>query len=175
MSEEAIKELKAKRDAAIQAKDAKWQREIEQLEQRIEEHTDLDIGGGVKIAIYTRLSEKRKKQYAKLIKELQSSGTKKKVGTGVFDEKGKEIEEWKKILTKNDEIRAENIAYEIMAFTTINPMFTLDWFKDNPDKFAMEDLFNNIYLYYNLQAIKWVEQAASTKTFLAKSGGTKLR
>lgn len=175
MSKEAIKELKAKRDAAIQAKDAKWQREIEQLEQRIEEHTDLDIGSGVKIAIYTRLSEKRKKQYAKLIKELQSSGTKKKVGTGVFDEKGNEIGEWKKILTKSDEIRAEEIAYEVMAFVTVNPIFTVDWFKENPDKFAMEDIFNNIYLYYNLQAIRWIEQAANTKSFRGKPSRTKLR
>lgn len=175
MSEEQIVALKAKRDAAIHANDTKWQHEIEQLEQRTEEHTDLDIGSDIKIAIFTRLNEKRKKRYAKLIKELQSLGTKKKVGTGVFDEKGEEIGEWKKILTKSDETRAEDIAYEIMAFVTINPIFTVDWFKENPDKFAMEDLFNNIYLYYNLQAIRWVEQAASTKSFLAKSGGTKLR
>ena len=173
--EEQERKLIEKFDKLNVEEKGKWQHEIEQLEQRIEEHTDLDIGSGVKIAIYTRLSDKRKKRYVKLIKELQSSGTKQKVGTGIFDEKGEEIKEWKKILTESDETRATEIAYKIMAFITINPLFTVEWFKANPGKFAMEDLFNNIHLYYNLQTIKWVEQAASTKSFLAKSGGAKLR
>jgi len=153
----------------------KWQHEIEQLEQRVEEHFDLDIGNGVKIAIYTRLSEKRKRLYASLVKELKALGAKKKIGTGIFDKDNVEIEEWTIVLNKSDEKRGEEIAYEIMAFTTINPVFTVDWFKKNPDKFAMEDLLNNIFMYYNLQAIQWVEQAVGTKSFRTKSGGTKLR
>ncbi|MBC8521363.1 MAG: hypothetical protein H8D26_05170 [Methanomicrobia archaeon] len=175
MSEEAIKELKAKRDAAIQVQDEKWQREIEQLEQRVEEHTDLDIGNGVKIAIYTRLNEKRKKHYVRLIKELQSLGTRKEVDTGEFDEKGMEIKKWKIVLSESDEKRGEEIGYEIIEFATLNPMFTVTWFKDNPDKFALEDLLNNIVMYYNLQAIRWTEQAVGTKSFRTKPGGTKLR
>lgn len=153
----------------------KWLREIEQLEQRVEEDTDLDIGNGIKIAIYTRLNEKRKKRYARLVKELRGLGTKKKIKTGILDEDGAEIEEWSIVLNEKDEKRGEEIAYEVIAFTTINPLFTVDWFKENPDKFAMEDLLNNIFMYYNLQAIRWIEQAAGTKSFRTKSSGTKLR
>lgn len=172
---QAAKNLKAKYAKKKAEEDEKWQREIEQLEQRTEEHTDLDIGDGVKIAILTRLSEKRKRLYAGLVKELKSLGTKQKIGTGVFDKDGKEIEEWTIKLNKKDEKRGEEIAYEIMAFATINPLFTADWFKENPDKFVMEDLLNNMFMYYNLQAIRWVEQAAGTKSFRTESDGAKLR
>lgn len=172
---QAEKDLKAKYAKQKTEEDEKWQREIEQLEQRIEEHTDLDIGSGVKIAIFTRLNEKRKRLYARLVKELKSLGTKQKTGTGIFDKDGTEIEEWTIVLSESDEKRGEEIAYEIMAFTTINPLFTVDWFKENPDKFAMEDLLNNIFMYYNLQAIRWVEQAAGTKSFRTKPSGSKLR
>lgn len=175
MTVEQEKKIFEKFDALTAEEKEKWQREIKQLEQRVEEHTDLDIGNGVKIAIYTRLNEKRKKVYAELVKELKSLGTIVKVGTGVLDAVGKEIEEEKTVLSETDEKRAEEIAYEIMAFATINPLFTVDWFKENPDKFAMEDLLNNIFMYYNLQAIRWVEQAVNTKSFLGKSSGTKLR
>lgn len=172
---QAEKELKAKYAKQKTEEDEKWQREIEQLEQRVEEHTDLDIGGGVKIAIFTRLNEKRKRQYARRVKELKSLGTKKKVKTGVLDEDGIENEEWSIVLNEKDEKRGEEIAYEIIAFTTINPLFTVGWFKENPDKFAMEDLLNNIFMYYNLQAIRWVEQAAGTKSFRTKSSRSELR
>jgi len=172
---QAEAKLVAKYKDKTTEEDLKWQREIEQLEQRTEEHTDLDIGDGVKIAIYTRLSEKRKRLYAGLVKELKSLGTKTKVGTGVYDEDGREIEEWTIKLNESDENRGEEIAYEIMAFTTINPVFTVEWFKENPDKFVMEELLNNIFMFYNLQAMRWVEQAVSTKSFRTKSDRSKLR
>ena len=173
--EEREKKLIEKFDKLNAEDQTKWQREIEQLEQRTEEHTDLDIGDGIKIAIYTRLSEKRKRLYAGLVKELKSLGTKTKVGTGIYGEDGREIEEWTIKLNESDENRGEEIAYEIMAFTTINPVFTVEWFKENPDKFVMEELLNNIFMFYNLQAMRWVEQAVSTKSFRTKSDRSKLR
>jgi len=100
---QAEAKLVAKYKDKTTEEDLKWQREIEQLERRTKEHTDLDIGDGVKIAIFTRLSEKRKRLYAGLVKELKSLGTKTKVGTGVYDEDGREIEEWTIKLNESDE------------------------------------------------------------------------
>lgn len=173
--EEQERKLIEKFDALNTKEKEKWQREIEQLEQRTIEYTDLDIGSDVKIAIYARLNERRKKQYVGLVKELKLLGVKKEVGIGIFKEDGTEIKEWRLILNESDEKRAEEIAYEIMAFATVNPLFTAEWFRDNQDKFAMEDLLNNIYLYYNLQAIKWIERAENTKSFRTKSSRAKLR
>ena len=175
MTAEQEKALIEKFDKLTAEEKDKWQREIELLEQRTEEQTDLDIGGGTKITIFAHLNEKRKKIYAGLIKELQSLGTKKKVGTGLFDKDGVEIEEWKMVLSESNEKRAEEIAYEMMAFATVNPLFTVDWFKKNQDKFAMEDFLNNIFLYYNLQAAQWIDQVKNIKSFRAKPSGAKLR
>lgn len=175
MTAEQEKALIEKFDKLTAEEKDKWQREIKLLEQRTEEQTDLDIGGGTKITIFAHLNEKRKKVYANLIKELQSLGTKKKVGTGLFNEDGVEIEEWKTVLSKDNEKRAEEIAYEMMAFATVNPLFTVDWFKENQDKFAMEDILNNILLYYNLQAVQWIDRVKNIKSFRTEPGGTKLR
>lgn len=143
----------------------KWTQEIELLEQSVKRHAELDIGEGVKVAILKNLNEENKRLFVTLIKELRSLGKKEKLGTRIFNEDGTEQKEWGIILSDTDEKRGEDIAYEVIELVTINPLFTKKWFKNNPDKFNAEALFNNIFLYYNLQSIQWLKRVGDIKSF----------
>ena len=137
MSEEAIKELKAKRDAVITAQDAKWQREIELLETRVETNfKDIPIGdNGGTIAIKASLSDSDMGKIAKLDKKRSKIGTKDKEGNRILTEKEIDI--------------ANEIAWEILGMVTANPIMTEEWFASNRDRYSTEDMMTVSLGYYD--------------------------
>lgn len=137
MSEEAIKELKAKRDAVIAAQDEKWQREIELLETRVQTNfkdIPIDNNGGT-IAIKASLSDSDMGKIAKLVQTRSKLGTK--------DEEGNLI------LTEEEIDKANEIAWEMLGMVTANPVMTKEWFASNRDKYSTEDMMTVTVGYYD--------------------------
>ena len=137
MSEEAIKELKEKRDKVISKQDAKWQCEIELLETRVQTNfKDIPIGdNGGTIAIKASLSDSDMGKIAKLDQKRSKIGTRDKEGNRTFTEK--EIDE------------ANKIAWEILGMVTANPVMTKEWFATNRDKYSTEDMMVVSLGYYD--------------------------
>lgn len=176
MSEEAIKNLKKKRDAAITAQDSKWQKEIELLETRVKTNFKdilIDDKGGT-IAIKASLNDIDSEKIAALDDKRQKIGTKKKVGTGILNEKGVEIQVLKVILTKEDKEKISELTYEILEKVTANPLLTKQYFRDKRDKYSTEDMLIVTLGYYDKMA-KRVRRISSIKEFRTKPSGSKLR
>lgn len=160
MSEEVIKELKEKRDAAIQVKDEKWQREIELLERRTETNIeDVELEKGGTIATYSSLSQEGRLKIADLFDGLKKMG---------------DPEGW----GNKELIQSDNIMYEVFEIMTPNPYFTKEWFKNNPKGFSQNDIERLILRARAVQLKKEVQEQVrirKVKSFRAKPNGAKLR
>lgn len=160
MNEEAIKELKAKRDAAMVAKDAKWQREIELLERRTETNIeDVELEKGGTIATYSSLSQEGRIQISDLFDKLKELG---------------EPEKW----SKKEFAESDNIIYEVFEIMTPNPFFTKEWFKNNPKRFSQNDIERLIFRARAVQLKKEIQEQKrirGVKSFRAEPSGSKLR
>ena len=92
----------------------KWQNEIAMLERRVHDcHEDVDLGNGDRIAVRTALSEE----------EMLEMGA---------------IEERLMGLEKGDPERSD-LTYRQLELMTANPYLTADWFKENKDKWPVND------------------------------------
>lgn len=160
MSEEAIKELKEKRDKVISAQDEKWQREIELLERRTETNIeDVELEKGGTIATYSSLSQEGRLKIADLFDKLKKMG---------------DPEEW----GNKELIQSDNIMYEVFEIMTPNPHFTKEWFKNNPRGFSQNDIERLILRARAVQLKKEVQEQGrirGIKSFRTKPSGDKLR
>jgi hypothetical protein len=131
---------------------AKWEREISALEQRVATAAiEIPLCDGVTIAIRTSLSVSE----SRLLNELDSA----RKAEEDFD--------------KRNELSAE-----MLELMTLNPMITKEWLLSNPDKYSPSDVlkiltgFMEVRLQERMDKIKSVRDAAS---FLPQSRGNSVR
>ena len=125
---DAEAELKANYKAKKTAQDEKWQHEIELLESHITSNIKdipIDNNGGT-IAIRASPNDTDMDKIAKLEQKRSKLGTK--------DDEGN------KILTDEEIDKANEIAWEVLATVTANPLMTVEWFANNRDKYSTEDM-----------------------------------
>jgi len=109
----------------------RWTDEIAMLERRVRETTvDIDLGNGDKIPIRARLSDSEDARLTKLRLKLSKGGGDK------------------------------DAALEIAALVTANPLITVEWLKENPNKFAIVDLLEIIFSYFEQQGRTFIERKA---------------
>lgn len=101
-------------EAAEIAESTKWLREIAMLERRVESlYEEVDLGNGDKIAVRTALSEEESAEYAELEKKKRTEGI--------------TVEE------------VSEISYRQLELMTMNPLLTAGWFRQNKDKWPVND------------------------------------
>jgi hypothetical protein len=102
------------------ADDQKWQKEIAMLERRVkEEASEIDLGNGDKLAIRSCLSDAEMERFGKL--------------QATIEKKGKESTE---------------ATYQMLELVTANPYFTVDWFRQNRDRYATADMAALLFGWY---------------------------
>ncbi|MDY6966098.1 MAG: hypothetical protein SVM80_09065 [Halobacteriota archaeon] len=118
---EAIKKLKAEQLAEIEDK---WIAERDNLERRVKECTEeLSFDDGTTITIRTRLSELESNRIDAIMKMQKSLG-------------------------EDDKEKKAQLTYELLSIVTANPLFTIQYFSDNQDKYASLDLSDVITAFY---------------------------
>jgi len=157
-SPEAIKlrekraRLVAERNQALAKEQARWDHEIAMLEKRTKtEIEEIDLGNGDTIAVWACLSAEE----VELLNYLQKSQTEILKGKNPMD------------ATPEESQALDQIQREIIELVTVNPYITAEWLKDNPDKFATQDVLVASIGYYARMGER-VERAARTRSFRGK-------
>ena len=115
-----------------QAKQRQWGEEIAMLERRVStEYEEVDLGGGDTIAVRTALSETESARLGELYQAWFSP---------------LDLEQ----VTPEDIAQRKEIGYEIVALITANPLITVDWLRENPDRFSTDDAVGIM--------LSWLEQ-----------------
>jgi len=111
---DAAKPTHDKMRALSAEEDAKWNKEIANLESRVyTEAVEIDLGNGTSIAIRTCL--------------LGSEG-----------ERLDELEKAQK--TEEDPVKRAAMAAEMIEIVTLNPLITKEWILENQDKYSPADV-----------------------------------
>lgn len=124
------------------AKNRDWDQELAMLERRVKEEIALvDLGNGDTIAIRAGLSEAEAKRIQALSTERDG------------------------LSPEADAQRLEDIAYEIVAIVTANPMITAEWLRENQDKIAVSDMLTISLSWYSEQAQRAKDAVIRARSF----------
>ena len=137
---------------STQEENAKWTREIANLERRTRTKiVDIDIGDGDTIAVRTHLSQRAMRRLGEI--EREKRGTK--------------------------DIDAQNeLSYEELEIVTANPLLTRQWFRENQDNYPLNDMVTVIVGFYEAiadQQREKLRRVKSATSFLEKPNGAELR
>jgi len=157
-SPEAIKlrekrsRLVAERNEALANEQARWDAEIVTLERRTRtEIEEIDLGNGDTIAVWACLSAEENK----LLSYLQKAQAEIAGGKNPND------------LPEEDAEGLDEVQREIIELVTVNPVITAEWLRENPDKFATQDVLVASIGYYSRMGER-VERAARARSFRGK-------
>ena len=146
------------RNIREQAEQERFAAEIAMLERRIlDEHVELELSGGDVLLLRTCLSETESGKLGELYKKWFSP---------------------LKNPDKNAIASRKNVAYEIIALTTANPIITVAWLKKNPDRFSTDDAANMILSWAEKRQVRENERAVrlvDAISFRPKPAGAELR
>lgn len=162
MTGKGAEKLVEKYDKLKGEEDAKWQKEIELLETRVQSNFKdiaIDDKGGT-IAIRASLSDAETGKIAKLDRERLKLGTKDKEGNI--------------ILTDKEIAEVDALTFEILEIVMANPLMTKKWFATNRDKYSTEDMLKVTLGYYDEMAAR-VQRVSSIKEFRTTPARTELR
>lgn len=130
---------------------SKWEHEIAMLERRVKEETaKIDLGNGDKLEIRSCLSDAEMEEFGNqqgLITKLNKSNQElaaiwviaKKENREPNDEELKRIQRLEESIKKNEGPVGE-ATYKLLALATSNPLLTVEWFKQNRDRYATSDM-----------------------------------
>lgn len=144
--------LVAERGAALAEEQSRWDAEIATLERRTRtEIEEIDLGNGDTIAVWACLSADE----TRLLGYLQKAQVEIVGGRNPND------------LPEEDAEALDEIQREIIELVTANPMITARWLKENPGRFATQDVLVASIGYYARMGER-VERAARARSFRGK-------
>jgi len=109
-------------EKALAYDDAKWDKEIELLEKRAEEtKEEVPLEKGGSITIFSTFSAERTERLIPIQHEISKMGPPSK---------------W----DADEILKANQLAYALLAEITPNPRLTVEWFEKNKSKFTLNDI-----------------------------------
>ena len=128
-----LSEYKKQRDAKKNKEEQRFLDEIDTLERRTRQYRNIDLGDGSTISVLERLPESLEEEFRRFREKWGEAQQKEQDGNLPSEEKQK----------LNYEL------YEWLALLCENPLLTADYFNENKDRWASEDLLRLLFAYYD--------------------------